>query len=158
MKSTVRLLLLPLFFVAISCSSNSSADVDEEKPTITVNYDGGFPQPCVELVRGETYEFKAKVTDNVALASYSLDIHHNFDHHTHDDQGAQCEFDPVKEAVAPLTYMENFTIEGGPTSYEIIIPVIIPEDIDTGNYHTLLSVTDQTGWQSRTAVDIKIVE
>lgn len=158
MKLTIRLLLLPLLFVAISCSSNSSADVDEEKPTITINYDGGFPQPCIELNRGETYEFKAKVSDNVALASYSLDIHHNFDHHTHDDQGAQCNLAPVKEAVNPMTYMENFSIENGPISYEINIPVTIPDDIDTGDYHTLLSVTDQTGWQSRTSIDIKIIE
>lgn len=142
-----------------ACSSDDSVDKDEEKPTITVNYDGGFPQTCVELVRGKTYRFRAMVTDNRALASYSLDLHHNFDHHTHDDQGATCMLGPKKDPVNPLIYMENFSIEGNNvTSYEINIAVTIPNGADTGDYHCSYSVTDKTGWQSRTSVDIKIVE
>ncbi|MEE3225919.1 MAG: DUF4625 domain-containing protein [Bacteroidota bacterium] len=30
--------------------------------------------------------------------------------------------------------------------------------MDTGDYHCAYSVTDETGWQSRTSIDIKIVE
>lgn len=144
--------------ILVSCSSSDSTDIDEEKPTITIDYNDGFPQACQQLVRGETYTFRARVTDNKALASYSLDIHNNFDHHTHDDQGAQCELDEVKQAEAPFVYMENFTIENGVTSYEINISLTIPDDIDTGDYHCSYSVTDETGWQSRTSIDIKIVE
>ncbi|EAQ51286.1 hypothetical protein MED217_17125 [Leeuwenhoekiella blandensis MED217] len=54
--------------------------------------------------------------------------------------------------------MENFSLADRPTEYEIQIEVSIPEDIDTGDYHCSYSVTDETGWQSRTSVDIKIVE
>ncbi|APY12718.1 hypothetical protein BWZ22_00005 [Seonamhaeicola sp. S2-3] len=150
--------LLFYALVLVSCSSNNSTDIDEEKPTITIDYNEGFPQGCQQLVRGETYAFRAMVTDNKALASYSLDIHNNFDHHTHDDQEETCDLDPIKQAENPFVFMENYSIEEGVTSYEINISLTIPEDIDTGDYHCAYSVTDETGWQSRTSIDIKIVE
>ncbi|MGJ8733007.1 MAG: DUF4625 domain-containing protein [Cellulophaga sp.] len=149
---------LPLLAIISSCSSDDSSDKDEEKPTISINYTQGFPQPCVQLVKGETYSFRAQVTDNKALASYSLDIHNNFDHHTHDDQEGECNLEPIKNPVNPFIYMENFTVPEGSTNYEINVSLTIPDDIDTGDYHCAYSVTDQTGWQSRTSIDIKIVD
>ena len=123
MKSTFKnFYILSIIVLTAACSSDDSVEIDEEKPTITVNYTAGFPQGCALLTRGETYNFRAMVTDNNELAAYSIDIHHNFDHHTHDDQ------------------------------------VTVPNDIDTGDYHCAYSVTDATGWQSRTSIDIKIVE
>lgn len=147
--------MLPL---AMACSSNDNAEKDTEKPTISLNYTNGFPQTCVALTKGETYTFRTMVTDNEALASYSIDIHHNFDHHTHDDQGAECELDAVKTPGNPMIYMENFNIEGAVVEYELMQEITIPADVDTGDYHCQFSVIDQTGWQARTSVDIKIVE
>jgi hypothetical protein len=150
----------PLFLIVLisACSSDDSLDKDDEKPTIGIKYNGGFPQACEILQKGETYTFKAQVTDNQALASYSLNIHHNFDHHTHDDQGAQCDLEAIKSAIKPMMLMENHAIEDGATSYEINLSIAIPDDIDPGDYHCAYSVTDETGWQSRTSVDIKIIE
>lgn len=158
MKKTALITLVFSSLFIASCSSDNDSVRDEERPTITINYSAGFPQACETLQRGETYTFTAIATDNQALASYSLDLHHNFDHHTHDDQRATCALSPEKEAVNPLIYMENFSLADRPTEYEIQIEVSIPEDIDTGDYHCSYSVTDETGWQSRTSVDIKIVE
>ncbi|UOB17466.1 DUF4625 domain-containing protein [Abyssalbus ytuae] len=159
MKRSFFLLLSTLaLFMQSSCSGDDSADKDETKPEITINYNEGFPQACDQLARGETYHFRAMITDNMELASYSLDIHNNFDHHTHDDQGAQCELDPVKEAVNPMIFMENYSVSEGLTSYEINIEITVPNEVDTGDYHCTYSVTDKTGWQSRTSIDIKIVE
>ena len=155
LKLEYGLIAFSMLFLA-SCSSSDDSSVDEEKPTITVNYAGGFPQACETLERGETYTFRAQVTDNLGLAAYSLNIHHNFDHHTHDDQGAQCELEETKAAVNPMIYIENFDTPSGTTDYEISISITIPEDVDPGDYHCSYSVTDVTGWQSRTSVDIKI--
>ncbi len=152
----VFLILFSVFF--ITCSSDDDNERDETKPEITVNYDGGFPQSCAQLKRGETYNFRAMVTDNRELAAYSLDIHHNFDHHTHDDQDKDCKRDSKKEAVNPMIFMENYSIEEGLTTYEINIEITIPDDVDTGDYHCAYSVTDKTGWQGRTSIDIKIIE
>lgn len=155
-KSACFFLFGILFFA--SCSSDDTSVKDQDKPEINIAYEGGFPEPCMALVKGETYTFRAKVTDNQALAAYSLDIHHNFDHHTHDDQQGDCELDVVKQPINPWVFMENYAIEGDVSSYEIMIELTIPQDIDPGDYHCSYSVTDQTGWQSRTSVDIKIVE
>ncbi len=149
--------ILSMLLIA-SCSSDDSIDKDEEKPTITVNYTDGFPQGCSVLTKGETYNFRAQVTDNKALASYSIDIHNNFDHHTHDDQVTECDLEEIKDAVNPFILMENYTIENGLTSYEINVSVTIPNDIDAGDYHCAYSVTDETGWQARTSIDIKITD
>lgn len=156
MKFILRpfLLIIP-FFIFSACSEE---EIDEIKPEITIDFVGGFPQACDQLQRGQTYTFSARVSDNLELAAYSIDIHHNFDHHTHDDQEGDCELDPKKSPEFPWIYMENFRIEPGLTSYDFKVVVTIPEDIDVGDYHCGYSVTDVTGWQSRTSIDFKIVE
>lgn len=138
--------------------SDKDEPIDEEKPTINLDYEGGFPRTCTSLIKGKTYTITVQTTDNLELASYSVDLHHNFDHHTHDDQGATCNLDPKKRAENPLIYMEHRNIENGLKEYEIQHEITIPDDIDTGDYHCQISVTDITGWQSRTSVDIKITE
>ena len=79
--STKYFYFLAFLALVTACSSDDDADKDLEKPTISINYNGGFPQACEELTKGETYSFKALVTDNLELASHSIDIHNNFDHH-----------------------------------------------------------------------------
>jgi hypothetical protein len=150
--------ILSFIILISSCSSDNSIDKDEEKPTISINYNEGFPQGCTVLKRGETYRFRAKVTDNKALAAYSIDIHNNFDHHTHDDQVAECNLEDIKQSINPFIFIENYSIDEEVTSYEINMAITIPNDIDAGDYHCAYSVTDKTGWQSRTSVDIKIEE
>lgn len=135
-----------------------TTELDEEKPTITINFAQGFPQACAQLERGETYTFRAKASDNLGLASYSLGIHHNFDQHTHDDQPATCEMDAVKSPDNPLILMNTYSLEGAPLEDELAISISIPNDVDPGDYHCAFSVTDVTGWQGRTSVDIKIIE
>lgn len=158
MKSYNQWSRLLLGFFALALVSCTETEIDEEKPTITVNYAGGFPQTCENLSRGQSYTIKAKVADNLELASYSVEMHHNFDHHTHDDQQGACELESVKAAVNPLIFSDNEQIPEGLTAYELKIDLILPDGVDTGDYHLALSVTDVTGWQARTSVDVKIVE
>ena len=145
-----------LGLIVFGCTETTA--LDEEKPTITINFAEGFPQACAQLKRGETYTFRAKASDNLGLASYSLGIHHNFDQHTHDDQPMACEMDAVKSPDNPLTLMNTYSIEGAPLEDELTISISIPNDVDPGDYHCAFSVTDVTGWQGRTSVDIKIIE
>jgi hypothetical protein len=159
MKFTIKYFyFLSIILLIASCSSENSIDKDLEKPTISINYNGGFPQGCTQLVKGETYNFRANVTDNLELASYSIDIHNNFDHHTHDDQITECTLGEIRQAVNPFIFIKNYSIAEGLTSYEINISVTVPSDIDLGDYHCAYSVTDKTGWQARTSIDIQIIE
>lgn len=158
MKTKINILLIILIVTLLfSCSSDDSDSVDREKPTITINYENGFPKACNTLQRGQTYTFRAQVSDNSELASYSINVHHNFDHHTHDNQAGTCDLEEDKTPVNPLLINENYTIQGYLTSYEIMQEIEIPTTIDTGDYHCQFTVTDQTGWQSITSVDIKII-
>ena len=153
LKKTIFTLFFSLLL--INCSSDSE-NIDQEKPTITINYDNGFPKSCTVLEKGKQYTIKVKVSDNIALAKYAIDIHHNFDHHTHDDQGSLCELNPIKTPISPLIFMENYNIDNERKEYEISQSITIPTNIDSGDYHCQISVIDITGWQSRTSVDIKI--
>ncbi|CAM1371961.1 DUF4625 domain-containing protein [Tenacibaculum xiamenense] len=156
MKTMKKLgLLLLITIITTACSSNDE-EPDTTKPTITVQYQGGFPQSCDVLEKGNEYILKLKVADNISVEKYAVDIHHNFDHHTHDDQGAQCELDPIKTPINAFLYRESFTISNSPKEYEINQKINIPNDVDSGDYHCSISVIDGTGWQSRTSIDIKI--
>lgn len=152
-----RMVLFSIFIIAASCAKEDE-QIDTEKPVINVSYDNAFPKSCAVLKRGNTYIFRALATDNTGIASYGVDIHHNFDQHTHDDQPGVCPLDPKKTAVKPMIYMQNFAVPDTGTSYEIYREISIPQDIDPGDYHCQISVIDKTGWQSRTSVDIKIIE
>lgn len=153
LKKTIFTLFFSLLL--INCSSDSE-NIDQEKPTITINYDNGFPKSCTVLEKGKKYTIKVKVSDNIALAKYAIDIHHNFDHHTHDNQGSLCELNPIKTPISPLIFMENYNIDNERKEYEISQSITIPTNIDSGDYHCQISIIDITGWQSRTSVDIKI--
>lgn len=158
----IRIVLVMLLLVTFfSCSKDKDGDVGKDltKPTVTLNYEGGFPTSCVELKRGQKFTVKAKISDNVGLDSYAIDIHNNFDHHTHDNQGSKCKLEPIKNATKQtFKFLENYTIKNKPKDYEISQTIAIPADSDTGDYHCSISVTDVTGWSVNTSVDIKIVE
>lgn len=79
--------MLAATILLFACSNSNDTTIDEEKPSISVNYSGGFPQACEEFQRGQSYTFRAMVTDNMELAAYSLNIHHNFENQVHDFHG-----------------------------------------------------------------------
>jgi hypothetical protein len=153
MKKALLALLSGL--VLFSCGEDEKPIIDKEYPEILVEGDS-YPLQCSEIQRGTTMEFKAYFSDNVELGSYSLDIHHNFDHHTHSTEVNSCDEDPIKTPVNPLLLIQTFTIPEGLTEYEATAEIEIPSDIDPGDYHFLIRLTDQEGWQTLQGLSIKI--
>lgn len=139
--------------VALSCSKEK---VDMEYPEIFLDQAGAFPQPCAAVFAGAPFTLQFSVSDNVELGSFSLSIHHQFDHHSHTTEAEHCEAAPEKEAVNPWQYTETLTIPGGSKTYLIKKEIVVPASIDTGDYHLLLRLTDKQGWQTVKAVSIKI--
>ena len=106
------LYLLYVFFVATamgiavsmtSCSSDDDDNTqanDQEKPEIV---DGELPNPidCQQYKRGETIAFRYTFTDNVELGNFNIEIHNNFDHHTHSTSAGDCPLDAKKSPVNP---------------------------------------------------------
>ena len=151
-------LLLGIFVLAfISSCSSDNAEIDTEYPVIDITGANAFPIQCSTIERGQTFTFKATFNDNVALGSYSLDIHHNFDHHTHSTEVNNCTAEPIKKPVNPLLYINSVTIPDGQKSYEAVQEITIPTDIDPGDYHFMIRLTDKEGWQTIKGLSIKIL-
>lgn len=123
-----------------------------------MNISGGFPVSCTTVQRGSVIPFKALFTDNQALGGYSISIHNNFDHHSHDTEVDQCAFDPEKTAVNPWVLTRTYTIPAGSKEFTAEEQLFVPNDIDTGDYHFMVQLTDAQGWATLRGISIKIVE
>ena len=153
----IKLLLGILAVAFISSCSSDNAEIDTEYPVIEITAADAFPIQCSTIERGKTFTFKASFNDNVALGSYSLDIHHNFDHHTHSTEVESCEMEAVKKPVKPMLFINNYTIPDGVKNYEATAQISIPADVDPGDYHFMIRLTDKEGWQTLKGLSIKIL-
>ncbi|RRD02815.1 DUF4625 domain-containing protein [Prevotella sp. OH937_COT-195] len=142
--------------VLAACGSDDELPVkDMEKPTIS-NDNDSYPQNCQVFNRGEVVPFRCTFKDNIELGSFNVEIHNNFDHHSHSTSAGDCETDPKKTPLKPWVYNSSEKIPAGRQLYKVIIDIPIPTDIDPGDYHFMVRLTDKTGWQELKAVSIKI--
>jgi hypothetical protein len=156
----IQIILILLLSGVVSC--NDENDIDTEKPLISTEFAGSFPNNCDTLYFGESSVVKIKFTDNVGLGSYSIAIHHNFDHHSHSTEVSACEPQPKKEPVSPYTYIGDFEIPAGQNEYETNLVISIPagngtQFFDEGDYHFFISLTDHEGWSSQMGLSIKMM-
>ncbi len=156
MKPLVAFVLLLAGALLISCSKDDEKDT--EKPVIDMIAGDAFPKPCDTLYIGKSFLFSAVFTDNVALGAYNLELHHNFDHHTHGSHNETCPLDPIKEPDSPFYLNQSYEIPDAPQSYTALREIYIPPDVDAGDYHFMVRVTDKEGWQSWRSVSVKIAE
>lgn len=143
-----------ILFILSSCKKE---DVDREYPGIDFSIAGAFPAPCDTLMQGVTYTVKIKLTDNQELGSYSVDIHHNFDHHSHSTEVQVCQQDPKKDPVDPFLHIEGRDIPPGKKEHVTDLEITVPVGTDTGDYHFMIRVTDEEGWQTMKGYGIKIL-
>lgn len=155
MKTKFILLILSMGLFTACSSDNES--IDTEYPVIDIAGPNAFPVQCSQLNRGQKITFRAVFNDNVSLGSYSLDIHHNFDHHTHSTEVSDCATEPIKKPIKPLLYINSVTIPEGQKTYEAFQEITIPADVDPGDYHFLIRLTDKEGWQTIKGLSIKIL-
>lgn len=153
-KKLILYSLLYLLFAA--CSSDDDDNKDMEKPSIDMSAVNAFPQNCVVLYRGESFPFRAVFTDNNELGNYNIEIHNNFDQHSHSTDNVECDLDPKKTPVKAFVYNQDFSISAGKNRFEANNEIFIPADIDTGDYHFMVRLTDKAGWQELRAVSLKI--
>lgn len=150
--------LFSILIIVVAAIFSSCGDIvkDEQVPVIDITAEDAFPKNCVTVYRGESFDFKIKLTDNIELGSFSVEMHHNFDHHTHSTSPTQCTMDPIKNAVNPLLFITEFPI---PEKQKIFIAsgtIDVPANVDTGDYHFMVRVTDASGWQSFEGISLKV--
>ncbi len=155
MKKLLFILIVGLPILFYSCSKT---ETDQEYPEIIMNQLGAFPVNCDTLFIGETFSFSALFTDNAALGSYSIEIHNNFDHHTHSTDIDACVFDPDKIPVNPFLTIQEFAIPVDLKQFDAKAEIAIPAGVDSGDYHFMIRLTDMEGWQSIKGISVKLLE
>lgn len=151
-----------IFALSLLFSCGDDNDVDKEAPVIDLSAVDAFPINCDTLYFGETFTLKVIFTDNTELGSFSLDIHNNFDHHSHSTEVTECSLDDKKEAENAYTFIEDYDIPEGSKSYETDLEITLPSSnssgsYDEGDYHFFISLTDKEGWSEQKGLSIKIL-
>lgn len=158
MKKIIVTLFI-LIILVVSCSKEKDGElVDREKPTIDVSK--SIFKGCAQVKKGLPFTFTADFKDNVALAAYSIDIHHNFDHHTHSTEAAlnECTLQPIKQAKNPFKITKVYKIGGGLNSFQATQEFIIPKEFESGNYHFMVKVTDHEGWTTLKGLSFEVID
>lgn len=160
--SKKNILLLPVFFVLMIAGCSDDTEIDSEKPTIDIGFAEAFPTNCDTLYFGETFVVRMKLADNVELGAYSIDIHDNFDHHSHSTEGEACNPDPDKDPVNPYVFINDYKIPEGLAQYETTLSIAVPEGdgtalFDEGDYHFMIQLTDEEGWSVKKRLSIKML-
>lgn len=160
MKTSHLFLAIPI--IVICLASCDYGEIDTEKPTIDLTAQEAFPLNGDTIYFGESFHVKVRFSDNVELGSYSIDIHNNFDHHSHSTEVTEVTLDPVKPPVNPYTFIDNYTIPTESQTYETDLEIVVPENnsngmYDDGDYHFMIQLTDKNGWSTNKGLSIKMM-
>lgn len=140
-------LLLTLGVIVVSCSKNEDNDV--VKPVISVSE----PEDGDTLVPGHEVHFEVDFSDDVALKSYKIDIHNNFDGHNHKAA--------MNDSI-PWLYQQSWSFETGMKQKHVHHhEIVVPDSVDgkplaRGKYHFMIYLTDAAGNESWKAVSVMI--
>ena len=121
MKTKLYLPIISLLamsvFAFISCDDSDS---DTTKPVIELSE----PEEGQELKIGDEHgvHFEMDLSDDVMLKSYMIEIHSNFDHHSHGKSRAAA----TGEATVDFSFNRSYDISGKKTAHihhhDIVIP------------------------------------
>ena len=150
--------VLALGFMA--CGGDDD-DKDTTYPVISGEGIVACPIDCQEYHPGDVIPFNYVFTDDTELGNFNIEIHSNHDHHSHSTSSVECEEEHEHEhehaePVNPWVFNQAFTIPAGQRTYTARIDIPIPTDIDAGDYHFMIRLTDRAGWQQLKAVAIKV--
>ena len=157
----MKKLYLSLTLLCALCACSSSDDEEKKDmtyPVINTTDIVAVPTDCQVFKRGDVIPFNYLFTDDTELGAYNIEIHNNFDHHTHGTSSVECPMEGEKKPVKPWVYNQDFTIPSGQRTYTARHDITIPADVDPGDYHFMVRLTDHAGWQQLHALAIKITE
>lgn len=149
-----KALLILCFALLFGCSDNNNTK-DMERPEI-IDTEDPAPINCQILLRGGTLPVRCLFTDNKELGAFNIEIHNNFDHHSHSTSAEDCPFDADRKPENPWIHNEDMEIPAGSVSYLLNLEIPIPNNVDTGDYHFMIRLTDKAGWQVFKAVSLKM--
>ncbi|MBN2820488.1 MAG: DUF4625 domain-containing protein [Bacteroidales bacterium] len=161
----IKILLAVILLSSFMSSCEKEEEIDKEKPSIDLTIPDVFPLNCDTIYFGESFELKVLFTDNAELGSnkaFSIDIHNNFDHHSHSTEVTECNLGSIKSPVNPFTSINDYDIPIGEKEYQTNLSITIPSGneeglYDDGDYHFFISLTDKEGWSAQKGLSIKML-
>ena len=161
-----------LAVAALLTSCGSDDDKDMTPPTINDRGITANPINCQVYHPGDTIYLRYLFEDNQELGSYNIEVHGNFDHHSHsteandhEGEGGECshvghhdEDDGHGEGTTPWVFNQDYQIPAGLLVYNAQTNIVIPENATHGDYHFMIRLTDKAGWQQLKAIAIIIEE
>jgi len=130
-SKSVFLPLLVVFATFISCKKESNPTVepgDTSPPTIVV----ATPTQEENFTGGNAIPFKATFSDNISLSEYRIEMHSDFDGHSHE-----------KLSTVPFYFDTIVSTTGKQHTGEF--PIQIPLDVTAGKYHFIVTCIDAAG-------------
>lgn len=127
-------------FVLSSCSKD---DADTTAPTIELDE----PEDGDSLLIGAEVHFECDFKDGVMLGSYMIEIHNNFDGHSHKAQSRA-------DGEQPFFFKKSYDLSGLRNSHVHHHDVVIPANTQEGHYHLVVYCTDAAGNQSLVAREV----
>lgn len=125
-----------------------------------------LPADCDIYYLGDTLFVHFICSDDNELGNYNIEIHNNFDHHTHGTSAVDCDEDEHhheeghghehEQVEGAWVYNQDFAIIPGLTTVTVDLAIPIPADVLEGDYHFMLRLTDRAGWQTIKAVPIHL--
>lgn len=163
---TTSLIVLAAMITFSSCENKTK---DTTPPVISE--EDFSPANCDIYYLGETISVCFACSDDTELGNYNIEIHNNFDHHTHGTSAENCneegeeheheheggDHDHQHEQMeGAWVYNQDFTIARGVQNDTIDMLIPVPDDVLEGDYHFMLRLTDRAGWQTIKAVAIHL--
>jgi hypothetical protein len=135
--------LLILFFS--SCDRNDPSS-DTEPPVIHLIE----PEEGDVLKIGADIHFDLELSDNVMLNRYRVEIHNNFDGHSH----ASSPLKATGEATVDFVFDRSWDVSGQRNADIHHHEILIPANATPGNYHLMVFCTDVAGNEAHLARNI----
>ena len=161
MKTNIIIRFLAIVSLAVAFVACKSTDKDIAMPEILPVGEATAPLNCQQYPRGGAIFFDYLFTDDKELGAYNIEIHNDFDHHTHSTEEGECEHEHEHETetepVNPWILNKDYPIPAGSTSYEAKLTIPVPTDVDPGEYHFMIRLTDRSGWQQIKSVSIIVI-
>lgn len=133
MKKLSLLLIIGVLGL-IACKKEKKEEFDKEKPSIAI-----IKPTNNQVVKGnENLQIEVKFTDNMNLSQYKLEIHPNFDGHTHGKTEGEItipwEWDTIVN-ISGKEHIARFSIK-------------VPSNVKAGKYHFMAMCTDAVGYEA----------
>lgn len=135
-SSLITLCLAAMFLGAqVSCESG-----DTTKPVINLVE----PAEGDVLEIGKDVHFEMEVSDNDLLREYKVEIHNNFDGHSHEATRAGDDDEELVQLV-PFYFEQTWDISGKKNATVHHHDIVIPANAQPGDYHLEVFCTDASG-------------